>query len=415
MAKKESKYKNLPETPGVYLFKNKAGKLLYIGKAGNLKRRVSSYFLRPHDYRIQKLASEISDIEYKKTDTAIEALILEAELIKKRMPLYNIREKDDKSFLFVEIVKEMFPRVLLVRGKEKIKGRRFGPFTSAAQAREALKIIRRIFPFSTHPIRDHDTVAKRQPGSNGTGAKPCFDYQIGLCPGTCVGAISQKEYLKNIKNLELFFEGKKKKIVGNLKKDMAAASRTMEYEKADRIKRQLFALQHIQDVALIKESPIENSRLEIQNYRIEGYDISNISGTSSVGAMVVFGNNEPDKNEYRKFRIKTVFGPNDTGMIKEILTRRFRNSWPKPDLILIDGGQGQVNAAREVLRKFKLKIPLIGLAKGPERKRNDIIGKIPKFTNLKTLIRIRDEAHRFAIAYHKKVRKAEFMKFSLKH
>ena len=410
MEVKKPKYKNLPETPGVYLFKDGKGNLLYVGKAGNLRRRVSSYFLRPHDYRIQKLASEIKKIEYKKTDTAIEALILEAELIKKRMPVYNIREKDGKSFLFVEIVKEMFPRVLLVRGKEKIKGRRFGPFTSATQAREALKIIRRIFPFSTHPVRDHDTVAKRQPGSNGTGVKPCFDYQIGLCPGTCIGAISRLEYLKNIKNLELFFEGKKKKIVGNLKKDMITASRMMEYEKADRIKCQLFALQHIQDVALINEPVIGNWKLEIKNSHIEGYDISNISGKFAVGSMVVFKNNEPDKNEYRKFKIKTVFGPDDTGMIKEVLTRRFRNSWPKPDLILIDGGQGQVSAAREILRKFKLEIPLVGLAKGLERKRNDIIGKIPEFTDLKTLIRVRDEAHRFAIAYHKKIRGNSFIK-----
>ncbi|TSA46127.1 excinuclease ABC subunit C, partial [bacterium] len=131
-------YKNFPDTPGVYLFKDKKGKLLYIGKAGNLKRRVSSYFLRPHDYRIQKLVSEIKKIEYKKTDTAIEALILEAKLIKKYQPPYNIREKDDTSFLYVEIVNEMFPRVLLVRGKDKSKGKRFGPFTSSSQTREAL-------------------------------------------------------------------------------------------------------------------------------------------------------------------------------------------------------------------------------------------------------------------------------------
>ncbi|MEK7651544.1 MAG: GIY-YIG nuclease family protein [Patescibacteria group bacterium] len=393
---KRNLYKNLPETPGVYLFKDGKGRLLYVGKAGNLKRRVSSYFLRPHDYRIQKLASEIRKIEVRKTDTAIEALILEAEFIKKYQPPYNIREKDDKSFLYVEITKDIFPRVLLVRGKEKIKGKRYGPFTSSSQAREALKIIRRIFPFSTHE-------------TSGPLRRPCFDYQIGLCPGTCTGNFSRTEYLENIKNLELFFEGKKKKIIGNLKKDMAKASRKTEYEKADKIKHQLFSLQHIQDVAVISDDKFQNPNAKFQTKRIEGYDISNISGKFAVGSMVVFKDNEPDKNEYRKFRIKTVFGPNDTGMIKEIFTRRFRNSWRKPDLILIDGGRGQVNAAREILRKFKLGIPLVGLAKGLERKRNDIIGKIPEFTDLKTLIRVRDEAHRFAIAYHKKIRKAEFI------
>ncbi len=432
-------YKNLPNTPCVYIFKDKAGRILYIGKAGNLKRRVSSYFLRGHDYRIEKLVSEIKKIEHKKADTAIEALILEAELIKKYQPPYNIREKDDSSFLYVEIVKELFPWVLLVRGKDSPKGKRYGPFTSSSQAREALKIIRRIFPFSTHsstPLR--------------TSAKSCFDYQIGLCPGTCIGAISRKDYLKNIKNMELFFEGKKKRIIANLKKEMTASSKAMEYEEAGRLKRQLFALQHIQDVALINEDDGSASlrrRLRLgrrpgdrlmsgdaePSIRIEGYDISNISGTSAVGSMVVFRNNEPDKNEYRKFRIKSVFRPDparnasparndkrsvpgehsvaggDTGMMKEILTRRFGNSWPKPNLILIDGGRGQVNAAKEVLNKLKLKIPIVGLAKGPERKRNDLIGKIPAFTDLKTLIGVRDEAHRFAISYHKKIRSREFI------
>jgi len=391
----KSLYKKLPETPGVYLFKDGKGKLLYVGKAGNLRRRVSSYFLRPHDYRIQKLASEIRKIEHKKTDTAIEALILEAKLIKRYQPPYNIREKDDSSFLFVEIVDELFPRVLLVRGKDKPKGKRYGPFTSSSQAREALKIIRRIFPFSTH---ETDKLLRR----------PCFDYQLGLCPGTCIGNFSRVEYLKNIKNLELFFEGKKKKIIQNLKKEMLSASKTTEYEKADKFKRQIFALQHIQDVALIGDEKVRETRDKMREIRIEGYDISNISGKSAVGSMIVFTNGEPDKNEYRKFKIKSVFGPDDTGMMKEVLIRRFRNDWPKPDLILIDGGLGQVNAAREVLEKFKSRIPIVGLAKGPERKRNDIIGKIPPFTDLKTLIRARDEAHRFAISYHKKVRRGNF-------
>ena len=153
----------------------------------------------------------------------------------------------------------------------------------------------------------------------------------------------------------------------------------------------------------------QRRRNKKQETRIEGYDISNISGKSAVGSMVVFTDGEPDKKEYRKFKIKSVFGPDDTGMMKEVLTRRFRNPWPKPDLILIDGGLGQVNAAKEVSAKLGVKIPIIGLAKGPERKRNDVIGKIPPFTDLKTLVRARDEAHRFAIAYHKEIRKRGFL------
>ena len=305
-------YKNFPDTPGVYLFKDRKGKLLYIGKAGNLKRRVSSYFLRPHDLRIQKLVSEIKKIEYRKTDTAIEALILEAELIKKYQPPYNIREKDDSSFLFVEVTNEKLPRVLLVRGKDKLNGKRYGPFTSSSSIREALKIIRRIFPFSTHQT---DKPLKR----------PCFDYQIGLCPGTCTALVNKSEYKKNIRNLELFFEGGKKKIIANLKKEMAAASKKMEYEKAEKTKRQIFALQHIQDVALIGDEKIretgdkrQGARNKRRETRIEGYDISNISGTSAVGSMVVFTDGEPNKNEYRKFKIKTIFRPDDVGMLREI-------------------------------------------------------------------------------------------------
>ncbi len=429
----KSVYENLPDTPGVYLMKDAHGGVLYIGKAGNLRRRVSSYFERParlpagrQDSRIQKLVSEIRSIDHRQTDTAIEALILEAKLIKELRPPFNVKEKDDKSFLYVEITKEAFPRVLLVRGRDLGDGKRlaptlnerlvpnasaearrriarfsagFGPFTSAASIREALRILRKIFPWNTHLA---DTLGKF--------GRPCFDYEIGLCPGTCVNMITKTEYRKNINNLKLFFGGEKKKILRNLEKEMASAAKSLEFEKAEKLRRRMFALQHIRDVALIHDS--EGPSFEasgMKPYRIEGYDISNISGTSAVGSMVVFMNGEPDKNEYRKFRIRTVEGANDVGMMREVLSRRFENSWALPGLILIDGGLGQVNAAWKVLKEFGLKIPLVGIAKGAQRKRNDIIGKIPEGVSLATLIKVRDEAHRFAIKYHKKVRGKEFM------
>lgn len=398
-------YSKLPETPGVYIMRDKAGKILYIGKAVNLKRRVSSYFTRPHDTRIEGLVKEIKKIDFEETGTAIEALILESNLIKKHQPPFNIKEKDDKSFLYVAITKEKYPRILLVRGKDiqedkKLFGAEYGPFTSASSIRESLRIIRKIFPYATHP----------EPSKPQTRA--CFDYQIGLCPGTCIGAISKKDYLKNIKNIKLFFSGKKERIIKSLESEMKRASKTLNFERAGELKRQLFALQHIQDVALIKEdkiSGIKNSELKIRNFRIEGYDISNISGTSAVGSMVVFTNNEPDKSEYRKFKIKTVFKPDDFGMLKEVLERRLGNNWPLPDLFLIDGGRGQVSAIRGILDMAGIKIPVVGIAKGPERKRNDVTGEIPSFTDLKTLIKIRDEAHRFAISYHKKIRRQTFL------
>ena len=191
---------------------------------------------------------------------------------------------------------------------------------------------------------------------------------------------------------------------------MTSASRKLDFEKAERMRRQIFSLRHIQDIAFISENKLGDPDGDGKKTRIEGYDISNISGVSAVGSMVVFVNGLPDKSQYRKFGIKTVRGSDDTAMMTEILERRFKNDWPHPDLILIDGGLGQVNAARKVLRAFDLKIPVVGLAKGPERKRNDLIGTIPPDTDLQTLIRLRDEAHRFAIAYHKKVRGRNFYK-----
>ncbi len=409
-------YSKMPGTPGVYIMKDAAGRVLYVGKAVNLKRRVSSYFLRPHDSRIDGLVRRIKRIDHKNTDTAIEALILESALIKKYQPPFNVLEKDDKSFLYVELTKEKFPRVMLVRGKDAPHGKRYGPFTSAASIREALRLIRRIFPYPTHPAPDKPL------------ARACFDYGIGLCPGTCIGAVSRTEYMKNIRNIELLFSGKKSSIVKRLERSMKEASRTLEFEKAERYKRQLFALRHIQDVALIKEeagpasplirlSPGRRPSLSLLRgnagpaIRIEGYDISNISGTSAVGSMVVFENNEPAKSEYRKFKIRTVGQPDDFAMLQEVIERRLRHhEWPLPDLMLIDGGKGQVSAVKAMVAESGRRIPVIGLAKGPERKRNDVVGSIPEFTNLKTLIRVRDEAHRFAIAYHKKVRARGFFR-----
>jgi excinuclease ABC subunit C len=412
--------------------KDAEGAVLYVGKAANLRRRVSSYFERPHDVRIETLVGKIRTMEYRQTDTALEALILEAELIKTLTPPFNVREKDDKSFLYFEITKEKFPRVLLVRGsgtaseKPAATGRerRFGPFTSASSAREALRILRRIFPWSTH---DPDEIGKMK--------RPCFNYEIGLCPGTCIGAITRGEYVKTIDRLTLFFEGKKKSVLREMEKEMKDAGKKLDFEKAEKLRRRIFALQHIRDTALISDTEAliagsagaasarranggSSNPGQRSGYRIEGYDISNISGTSAVGSMVVFEDGEPNKNEYRKFKIRTIFQPNDVGMLTEMLERRFSHSavspasgvdrgksrWPMPDLVLIDGGLAQVNAAHKVLRTVGLRVPIIGLAKGPERKRNDILGIVPKGVRKETLVRVRDEAHRFAISYHKTLR-----------
>jgi len=373
--------------------KNKRGVLLYVGKAANLKRRVSSYFNRSHESRIESMVSQIYSIECKQTGSVLEALILEAELIKKYQPQFNVREKDDRSFLYLEITNEVFPRVLLVRGKSIVRGKRFGPFVSAHDTREAMRILRRIFLWNTHPTE-----------KIGTYKKPCFDYQIGLCPGTCIGRITKEEYKKQINHIVNFLNGKKERIVLLLEKQMKRASRNLEFEKAEKIKHQLGALRHVRDTALIKENSIQNTNYQIQNTRIEGYDISNIAGTSAVGSMVVFENGKPEKSEYKKFKIKTVVGPNDVAMLEEVLRRRFEHSWKQPQLILIDGGLPQVHCAEKVLRDLKIKIPVAGIAKGSERKKNEFIGNIDGY-DPGVLIKVRDEAHRFAISYHRVVRK----------
>ena len=390
-------YRNLPTTPGVYLMKNASGKVIYIGKAVNLRRRVSSYFLRSQEARIAMLVSEIRKIDHVSTDTAIEALILESQLIKKYSPFYNIKEKDDKSFLYVVVTKEEFPRVILVYGKELgglLARSTFGPFTSASSIREALRIIRRIFPYSIHP-----------PEKVGKEKRPCFEYEIGLCPGTCIKAVGRKEYLKTIKNIELFFSGKKERILKSLEKEMGEAAKKTEFERAAKLRKQIFALKHIQDVALISENKIEGKPFDTAHgKRVECYDISNISGTSAVGSMTVWQNGEIRKSEYRLFKIRTVTGSNDVGMMKEVVSRRLNNPWPLPNLILVDGGVAQAAAAHEALVEKGLRISVAGIAKGPERKRNDFIGRLPDWIGKDDLIRLRDEAHRFAIGYHRRVR-----------
>ena len=392
---KASEYKNLPESPGVYLMKDKSRRVIYVGKALNLRRRVSSYFLKAHDARISKMVSEIKIIDFLETANALEALVLEARLVKQKSPPYNIKEKDDKSFLYIEITDENFPRVLLVRGKSKIIGERFGPFTSASSARAAMKILRRIFPWHTHEAK-----------KIGTFKKPCFDYDIGLCPGTCVSRITRREYMKNIRGLKMFLTGKTEKLLISLKKEMMQAARKLNFEEAEIVKKKIFALTHVQDSSLLGEADPVVSTQE----RIESYDVSNISGDSAVGAMAVFVNGVPDKNEYRKFKIRSLNTPNDVGMIKEIISRRLKNSWPLPSLILVDGGLHQVNAAKNALAERGLQIPVIGMIKGENRKRTDLTGDYIQGIDKKILESARDEAHRFAINYHKSLRSKKFLK-----
>ncbi len=426
MIPKDVKIKNgkLPDEPGVYLMKDAAGEVIYVGKATSLKRRVTSYFQgdRTDDRgeRIAQMVSGIRTIDYITKPTVIEALILEANLIKYYFPPYNVKDKDNKSFLYLVITKEDFPKPLLVRGTEigddaskKYKAV-FGPYTSPRSLRAALDLIRRAIPWSTCESPKAD--AKREP-------RACFYYHLHQCPGVCIGAVSKKDYGKIIRDLIKFFEGKKDNLLKQYKKEMAAASKAKRFEDAVELRDKIYFLEHIQDVAILKREDndvdkIREGEAPVNLYgRIEGYDISNISGTSSVASMVVFEDGAPAKAEYRKFRIKTVVGSNDVASMRETLMRRFRNPWRKPDLLLIDGGAPQVNAAIQVVRHFGLGIPVVGLAKGPDRKKDKLVCDNNNLEICKIcerhkdlLVKVRDEAHRFAITYHRKLRRSSALR-----
>lgn len=409
------KNRELPDAPGVYLMKDAAGTVIYIGKATSLKRRVSSYFQTTDGRRqrgdgrpqIAEMISHIREIDTITTPTVIEALILEANLIKQYWPKYNVMQKDNKSFLYLAITKGDFPKPLLIRGARLDEDSHttykaiFGPYTSPKALRASLDLLRNIFPWSTC-----------EPGQT----RPCFYVHLKQCPGVCVNAVDRKTYAKIIRDLIKFYEGKKDAVLKQYRREMKRAATEKRFEDAAELRNKLASLEHIQDVAILKredEDKLTMGETAVNLFgRIEGYDVSNISGTSSVASMVVFENGAPEKSEYRKFRIKTVWGANDVASIKETLMRRFRHAWRKPDLLLIDGGLPQVNAAEAVVHQFELGLPVIGIAKGPERKRNDLICSkqhadlcrlCEPYTDL--LIRVRDEAHRFAIAYHRKVRR----------
>ncbi|MCX6766292.1 MAG: GIY-YIG nuclease family protein [Candidatus Moranbacteria bacterium] len=414
----KNKIFNLPKSPGVYEFRDKQGKILYIGKATSLKDRVGSYFRSQSSTlgapKVELLVSQIADIKIHETDSVLEALILESNLIKKHQPKYNVMAKDDKSFGYFVITRapkhslvrgkasEEFPRVVILRktnlGTVSAK-RIYGPYLSKRQMEIALKIIRKIFPF-------HSIKAKTEKG--------CLDFQIGRCPGPYADAISKKDYLKNIHGIEMILQGKKKGLLTELKKQMRTYSKNSEFEKAAEARNRIFALEHIRDVALISKDMAGDSisTREIESpLRIEAYDISNIGGDFAVGSMAVFKNNHPNKSQYRKFKIKNVSGVDDVAMMREMLRRRFQNDWPLPDIIFVDGGKGHLNMAENVVSEFGHNIPVVGVAKGPTRKKLDMYhGKEALiFQNIisdeKLVERIRNEAHRFAISYHKKLRR----------
>ena len=523
---------NLPNKPGVYIMRDASDTIIYIGKAKSLVKRVKSYFREKLDRpKTQILMSHFDSLEYIITNSEKEALILEANLIKKHRPRYNVQLKDDKRYPYVKITSEKFPRLVITRNVTK-NGIYYGPFTDAGAVKQTVKFLKSLFKIRT--CRNMDG--------------PCLNSQIDLCYAPCDGRISHEEYMEIINKIDLFFQGKYSTIVKNLKKEMADAAANEEYEKAAVIRDQIASIEEImekqfvelmdddldQDVIAIAPSenevvviimPIrngkivgrddflmsgsqydsssevlfafiqqyygynrhipkqilldedidekelledwlsdlrgnkvsikvpqkgvklrlvkmarknaeiiqhqkkkmENALIELKKYLklekiphvIEGYDISNISGKFAVGSKVSFKDGKPNKKMYKHFKMETP-GPNDFAMMEELLTRRLKmvGEDPEPDLIVIDGGKGQLGMACGVLEELNLThIPIIGLAKEfeeiyiPNSKRPIIIPKNNKALHL--LQQVRDESHRFAITYHRKLRSRNISASSL--
>lgn len=416
MQSQELKKFNIPDKPGVYFFL-KGKDILYIGKATSLKDRTKSYFgkdiINTRGPLILDMVFKADSIKWQEADSVLEALILEANLIKKHQPYYNTKEKDDKSFNYVCITKDEIPKVIIVRGRnleQKNYSKIYGPFPNGGQLKEAINLIRKIFPFLDEKSRIKGSYE--------------FYRQIKLIP-------DQKEIIfQNIKNIKLLFEGKKKSILKNLEKEMKMYAKAHAFEKAGEIKRQFFALQHIQDVSLIKEDStrqfqkisssltlprvrggthtLQKSSETSLSFRIEAYDIAHMGGKDMVGVMVVLHDGEPAKNEYRKFIIKNYTSSNDTGALSEMLTRRFKHTeWVMPDLIVVDGSTAQRNVALKILKEYNFKIPVSAVVKDDKHKAKMILSADPKLK--KDILLANSEAHRFAIKYHKEKRNKSFI------
>lgn len=399
---------NIPDEPGVYRFLSKDGLVLYIGKATSLRDRTRSYFandlMQTRGKHFVDMVTQAASLTWETTDSALEALILESTLIKKFQPPYNSREKDDKSYNYVVITEEEYPRVLAVRERTMRTGGetsrmyryQFGPFVHGGDLVTALRIIRRILPF-------------RDTCTPGTG-KPCFNRQIGLCPGVCTGEIGKAEYARRIRHIALFFQGKKAEVMRGVTREMRRHADALEFEMAAEYKNMLFSLQHIKDVTLldqsIKKISAQSASSRRRPYRIEAYDIAHISGTDAVGVMTVVEGGFPSPSEYRKFRVRDAAGANDTKHLGEVISRRLGHpEWRMPDLIVVDGGVAQRNRGVAVVREMGMNIPVVSVVKDARHKPKDILG--PKDiveVHRKAILLANHESHRFAVAYHRKRR-----------
>lgn len=427
MTREELKNLKLPDSPGVYMFRDAVDKILYIGKAASLRDRVRSYFahdlVETRSSAIVGMVAQARAVTWETVDTVLEALISEANLIKKHMPPFNIDQKDNKSFNYLVITKEAFPRVAVVRGRELFLNWKqkdikhcFGPYPHGGALQEAVKMVRRIFPFrdskctpcgrnilSPRLSSNSRELAYKNIRKANPVCKPCFNRQIGLCPGVCTGEMGAVEYKETIRNIVELFSGGMRSLKGRLEKEMKIASKEEDFEKAEMLRRQVGALTHIRDVSLIKD---ENRISAGGQFRIEGYDIAHTSGTETVGVMTVVENGEPYKAAYRMFKVREATN-DDTKALSEILQRRLaHHEWFYPKLIVIDGGKGQLNAAARVLKKAGVRIPLVAVTKDRFHRPEKVIGdERMAHAYEREILLANNEAHRFGITFHRKRRR----------
>lgn len=410
---------SLSSESGVYLFKDKNKNVLYVGKAINIKNRVKSHFREKNvNNREAILLKKTKKIDHIVTNSELESLLLEVRLIKQYRPKYNIRLKDDKRYLYVGFTREKYPRVFLFRQPEKEEklSTWFGPFPTAQSLREILRLLRRVFPY-----RSCQKIPK----------KPCLYLHLNLCPGMCIQ--KSKDYNQTIRSLKIFFNDQTKKLLKNLKQKMIQASKKQKYEQAALFKKQIQMIENLwlgykkfPDAKKVAQKLLDLRKLLVywQGFdpiiiqRLEVYDVANLGKDVVVASMVVFTNGEPDHSNYRQFKIKEDF-QGDPPALKEAILRRLNHpDWVYPQLLLVDGGKPQVSAAFEALKEKGLagEIGLIGLAKKremiviPKIKKQEIVSWRlldfkPSNLVLQLLQQARDESHRFAQRYYKKLHK----------
>jgi len=429
----ERKLTELPKAPGVYFHKDKDGRIIYVGKAAVLRNRVRQYFQksRGRDPKTEALVAEIADIDWMVVDSEMEALFLEAEMIRRYMPRYNILLRDDKAMSYIRIDYDSdYPTVSTTRRPLDDGARYFGPYFSLGGVRQALRLLRKIFPYATRRI--------------GGQKRATLHYHLGLDPGLEEGKTSLEEYRANLRKLMAVIQGKRQTIEKELERDMKRAARAKDFEAASRLRNQLFALQNLKKQVIFSDKEFldiskDHALNELVNllsiekfpFRIEGYDISHQQGSDVVASMVVFTNGVSNKAEYRKFKTRRDHNDDFYNMhetLKRRLSEKNLRLWGKPDLVLIDGGKGQLDAAIRARDEQGCgQIPFIGLAKREEQivvqkqrsgvilnmlsiqqmggfiteSEDFILVNLPHNTNLvKLLQRIRDESHRFAVSYH---------------